>query len=86
MTALREQVARVVTNVMDTIKVSGGKGDRIACIDLDGCPPFLVSSTIMATLHKMGYIALLTLPGGQSTSNAERLYIDLQRKRPETVS
>ena len=86
MTAFREQVARVVSDVIDSIKVSNVSGDRMACIDLDGCPPHLVSSAIMTTLVSMDYIVFITMPGGHSESTLERIYIDLQRKRSQTVS
>lgn len=86
MTAFREQVARVVSDVIDTIRVSGVRGDHLACVDLDGCPPHLVSSAIMTTLVSMNYIAFIAMPGGLSESTSERIYIDLQRKRSPTVS
>lgn len=87
MTVLREQVARVVSDVMDTIKVSDVRGDRMARIDLGGCSSFLVNNAIMTTLVGMGYVAFLTMPGGASPDGIpSRLYIDLYRRRTETVS
>lgn len=86
MSGFREQVARVVSDVVDTIRVSGVRGDRMACVDLDNCPPHLVSSAIMTTLVSMGYIAFIAMPGGLQPASSERIYIDLQRKRTQTVS
>ena len=77
-------VTEAVSGVLKKIKEAGPKGGLVS-FDFTGGVPFVISSVIQRMLSEKGYIVMVAYSGRDVTPMTERMYIDLDRRRPKAV-